>query len=358
MNRLARNPEILICWKDGRLLVENLGGGDRFFVSPETILLLDVFDPPRSPEAAARAFPNHDRDSVLRGSRELVRCGLLVPENEARRRQSRIRAWKENLASAYYHVASRDIRFPNNPTTIERSLRSVSEARRPRLRKRYPGAERRVLPDASAPGTGEGLERVLAARRTVRNFSRKPVVLDDFATLVRGTWGRTGWLDGGPLGRLAVKTSPSAGALHPVECYILAWNVRGLPPGLYHYDVGPDELRRLRRGDFREAAVKAASGQGWVRRSAFLCIMTAVFERTLWKYDFESAYRVVWLDAGHLAQTFCLLATSRGLGPFTTAAIQDSYIEKLIGLDGIKEFPVYLCGAGVPAKRLRSPRSG
>jgi SagB-type dehydrogenase family enzyme len=111
-------------------------------------------------------------------------------------------------------------------------------------------------------------------------------------------------------------------------------------------------LKRLRSGDFRKEAARAASGQSWVQRAAFLCVMTAVFQRTLWKYETESAYRVLWLDAGHLAQTFCLLATSRGLGPFTTAAIQDSYIEKLIGLDGIKEFPVYLCGAGVPAKKL------
>jgi SagB-type dehydrogenase family enzyme len=358
LNRLARNPEILICWKDGRLLVENLEGGDRFFVSPETILLLDVFDPPRSPEAAARALSDHDRDSVLRGSRELVRRGLLVPEKEVRRRQSRIRAWKENLASVYYHVASRDIRFPNSPTTIERSLHSVAEARRPRRFKRYPAAERRNLPDVSAPKTGEGLERVLAARRTVRNFSREPVALDDFASVVRGTWGQTGWVVGGPFKRLPVKTSPSAGSLHPIECYVLAFNVSGLSRGLYHYDVGADELRCLRRGDLRDAAVKAASGQRWIGRSAFLCVMTAVFERTLWKYQFESAYRVLWLDAGHLAQTFCLLATARGLGPFTTAAIQDSYIEKLIGLDGVKEFPVYLCGAGLPAKRLRPSLSG
>jgi nitroreductase len=57
------------------------------------------------------------------------------------------------------------------------------------------------------------------------------------------------------------------------------------------------------------------------------------------------------MEAGHLAQTFCLLATARGLGPFTTAAIQDTFLEKLIGLDGIREFPVYLCGAGVPESK-------
>jgi SagB-type dehydrogenase family enzyme len=129
---------------------------------------------------------------------------------------------------------------------------------------------------------------------------------------------------------------------------VLAWNVRGLAPGLYHFDVGGGELRRLRSGDLRAEAVRAASGPRWVARAAFVCVMTAVFARTFWKYQLESAYRVLWLDAGHLGQTFSLLATARGLGPFTTAALQDTAIEKLLRLDSAKEFPVYLCGAGVP----------
>ena len=358
MDRLARNPEILICWSGGRLLVENLGNGKSTFVSPETILLLDLFERARSVETAARSLREYERESVLRSIRQLVRLGFLIPEGEARRRRSRLRAWKENLASAYYHVASRDIQFPKSHAAIERSFHAVAEKRRPARFKRYRAAARRRLPAGSPPESAVGLERILSARRTVRDFSRDPVSFRDLASVVRGTWGRTGWLDGGPLGSLPIKTSPSAGSLHPVECYVLAWNVSGLAEGLYHYDVRANDLRRLRGGDLRDAAVKAASGQTWVKRAAFLCVMTAVFERTLWKYEFESAYRVVWLDAGHLAQTFCLLATARGLGPFTTAAIQDSFLEKLIGLDGIKEFPVYLCGAGVPAKRRRSSLSG
>ena len=76
--------------------------------------------------------------------------------------------------------------------------------------------------------------------------------------------------------------------------------------------------------------------------------MTAVPQRLFWKYPSAGAYRLLFLDAGHLAQTFCLLATALGLGPFTTAAIRHSRIEKLLGLDGIGEFPIYVCGAGVP----------
>jgi SagB-type dehydrogenase family enzyme len=177
----------------------------------------------------------------------------------------------------------------------------------------------------------------------------------DFGALIRGTWGQTGWLMGGLLGRAPTRTSPSSGALQAIECYVLAWNVRGLRPGVYHYDVPGDALRLLRRKNPRDHAVEAASGQLWVNGAAFLCIMTGVFSRRLWKYQLENSYRSLWLDAGHLAQTFTLLATARGLGSFTTAAIQHTKVERLLGLDGINEFPVYLCGAGVPDPKRRWP---
>lgn len=77
--------------------------------------------------------------------------------------------------------------------------------------------------------------------------------------------------------------------------------------------------------------------------------MTAVFPRVLWKYRFSHAYRVVLLDAGHLCQTFCLVATWLGLAPFCTAAFADSLIEKDLRLDGIMESPLYLAGVGMPA---------
>lgn len=351
MDRLIRNPDLLISWSEGELFVEDLHSGEVFSVSPETILLLDSFNGPRNASAAADSLPDYDRGSVLRSIGRFRRLGLLIPEREGRRRLSRIEAWNQNLASAQYHLASRDIRYVTSPAAVYRVLQSRLAAERPPPRfKRYRAAKGRRLPVGPAPEKARVLEQVLAARRTVREFARTPVPLADLAAIVRGTWGRTGWLDAGEFGRLPLKTSPSGGCLHPIECYVLAWNVSELPAGLYHYDVASDELRRLRSGDLRSEAVRVASGQRWVGRAAFLCVMTAVFERTLWKYQIESAYRVLWLDAGHLAQTFCLLATSRGLGPFTTAAIQDTFVENLIGLDGVKEFPVYLCGAGVPAR--------
>jgi len=350
--RLVRAPDLLICWKRGQLFIEQLQEGQSIRSSPAVIELLNLFTRPREAGEAARRCPGYERSSVLNAITDLARLRLLISEGEAERRTSRLTAWRRNLASVYYHVAARDIPFLRG-RQVDRWEKRLASKRRPARFKRYHSPIRISVPKPRSVYLETGtLLKVLKQRRTVREFRREAIKIEELTLLIRGTWGQTGWLDAESLGRFIVKSSPSAGALHPIECYVLAWSVRGLSPGLYHYDVSSSELRRLRSGDFRTAAIEAASGQRWVANGAFLCVMTAVFERTLWKYELENAYRVVWLDAGHLAQTFCLLATSLGLGPFTTAAIQDSYIEKLIGLDGIKEFPVYLCGAGVPAKKL------
>lgn len=356
MALLARNPELLLHWSRDGLRVQDLRTDLAVGVSTDLVALLDVFERPLSPESAARRLPRYQASSILRGIRRLRRLGLLLPAAEARRRESRLRVWKGNLAAALHHSASRDKPYLQGEAAIGRYLaRHVASQPRPARYKHYPGGARIRLPrSGERHADAEALQRVLHARRTVRQFSRRPVELAQLAAVVRGTWGETGWLDGGLLGRLTAKTSPSAGGLHPIECYVLAWNVRALPPGLYHYDVRGDELRRLKAGNLRRQAVRAAAGQSWIGGAAFLCVMAAVFTRTLWKYADEVAYRTLWLDAGHLCQSFDLLATSLGLGAFQTAALQDSFLEGLIGLDGVKEFPLYLCGAGVPRPPSRS----
>jgi SagB-type dehydrogenase family enzyme len=357
VRRLLRNPDLLAGWNAGRLLVKDLSRQRDVLASPEVFALLDLFSKPRTPGEAADALPDFERRSVLRSVRRLARIGLLLPAPEARRRVSRLSAWKQNFASAQYHVACRDMRYVAGGEATERYLQQhVVPQRRPLRFKRYGAAARVRLPNTDPRGGVDGtLGKVLGARRTARNFARDSVALEDLAAVLRGTWGKAGVIDAGSLGMLTLKTSPSAGALHPIECYVLAWNVAGLAPGIYHYDVAGDELRRLARRDraqVRRAAVRSASGQRWIGGAAFLCVMTAVFGRTLWKYQVESAYRVLWLEAGHLAQTFALLATARGLGSFGLDGLQDSFIEEQIGLDGVTEFPVYLCGAG-----RRAPRS-
>ena len=133
--------------------------------------------------------------------------------------------------------------------------------------------------------------------------------------------------------------------------------VKGLARGLYHYHCLDHRLERLKSIRTVERAVEYTAGQEYMRCASALFLMTAVFPRVMWKYRFSRAYRVVLLDAGHLCQTFCLVATWLGLAPFCTAALNDSLIEKDLGLDGIRESVLYVAGVGLPAEgKLRSSR--
>src|SRR5438128_12429219 len=91
----------------------------------------------------------------------------------------------------------------------------------------------------------------------------------------------------------------------------------------------------------REKAWLYCARQHFVRDAAALFLMTAVFRRTMWKYQHARAYRVVLLDAGHLCQTFCLVATWLGVAPFCTAALKYTLIEEVFGIDVIGESVLY-----------------
>ena len=134
----------------------------------------------------------------------------------------------------------------------------------------------------------------------------------------------------------------------------MALRVKGLRVGLYHYQPATHHLERISTNASREKAWLYCARQHFVRNAAALFLMTAVFPRTMWKYHHARAYRVVLLDAGHLCQTFCLVATWLGLAPFCTAALKDTLIEKDLGIDGIRESVLYIAGVGFPAISARA----
>ena len=352
MSRLVRNPDLLLGWKGPHLFIEDLRHKQSSRASSPLVAVLDLFAAPCSAIEAARRLPGFERGSVVRTVRALARAGLLMPAADLRKRPSLVESWKGNLGAAIYHVASRDRRYLRSRIAVDRFLAKKLLGRpRPAPFKRYARKPLLRLPPTgslSRPARSVGSS---PNGRTVREFSARPVALDDLSLVLGGTWGRTGWLDGGALGPLVTKTSPSAGALHPIECYVLAWNVAGLAPGLYHYDVPSHGLRRLRRGDFRADAVEAASGQSFVGRGGVRCVMTAVFSRTLWKYEDEIDLQGALARRGAPGPDFLPAGDVERPRSLQTAALQDSFIESLIGLDGVSEFPLYMCGAGVPAKR-------
>ena len=218
---------------------------------------------------------------------------------------------------------------------------SLDWSKKPDTYKKYPSEMviqlSRQFPDQSPPFT-----EILKKRRSVRAFSSKPLDLADLSFLL---WASTG-IRRSEHG-YDFRTVPSAGALYPIETYVIINRVEGLEKGLYHYDIQSHALERLKVGDFAEEAAHAALEQEVCVEAPVVFIWTAVFERSKWKYR-ERAYRYVYLDAGHIGQNLALSATSIGLGSCQIGAFFDEEINKIVGVDGIRESAVYLSVVGHP----------
>jgi SagB-type dehydrogenase family enzyme len=155
------------------------------------------------------------------------------------------------------------------------------------------------------------------------------------------------WVTVPPADKVALKTSPSGGARHAVEVYTLAWGIKGLPKGLYHYVPDNHELELVRgRLDQRQVPIYLPFGDYWSAACAVV-FFSAAYERELWRYPYSRAYRAPLVEAGHLCQTFCLMATSLNLAPFCAMGLADTAIERDLGIDGITESVLYAAGVGI-----------
>jgi SagB-type dehydrogenase family enzyme len=174
----------------------------------------------------------------------------------------------------------------------------------------------------------------------VRRFRDAPLAEAEFSQLLWAAQGITR-----ATSDFAFRTAPSAGALYPVETYVVVHFVAGVESGVYHYAVERHELDQLKVGDFRAAVYRAALDQEIAYSANVVFIWTAVFERSKWKYQ-QRAYRYVYLDAGHIAQNLALGAVALRLDSCQIAAIYDDEANALLGVDGVEESTIYMTAVG------------
>jgi SagB-type dehydrogenase family enzyme len=203
----------------------------------------------------------------------------------------------------------------------------------------------------------ETLRGALRDRRTHRRFAVGTIDVRALGTLLGVTFGVQAWAqtEEGPL---ALKTSPSGGARHSLEAYIWARHVEGLPAGLYHYRPADHALTRLEQAPAPGSVTRWLPQQAGYEGAGVVVVLTSVLARVAWRYRNARAYRVVLIEAGHLAQTFCLTATALGLAPFCTGALADSAIEGDLGLDGLDQPVIYSVGVGRVAPGDWQPHDG
>ncbi len=206
------------------------------------------------------------------------------------------------------------------------------------------------LPDPQLDGRCS-LEKALASRRSVRLFSRDALSLVEVSQLVWAAQGVTlksgpppGWSWGSWQG--GKRTAPSAGALYPLELYLLAGNIEGLRPAVYKYKPQTHELLAVEAGDKRRALARAALGQNWMDDVPCVFVIAAVYKRTEVKYR-ERAPRYVHMEAGHAVENICLQSVALGLGSTMVGAFNDEEVKSLLRMPE-EEQPLAIVPVGKP----------
>jgi len=180
------------------------------------------------------------------------------------------------------------------------------------------------------------IEEALLERRSIRQYTGEPLTLQEVSQLL---WAGQGITD--PRG---LRTAPSAGALYPLEIYVVVGDVENLAEGVYRYEPVEHELVKILEGDKRTDLATAALGQSSVSDAAIDIVVTAVYERTTVKYG-ERGIRYVHIEVGHAAQNMCLQATAMDLGIVTVGAFDDQQVKEVLNLPE-DEQPLYTIPAG------------
>jgi putative peptide maturation dehydrogenase len=285
----------------------------------------------------------------------LLELGLLVsdaPEGAAiRERDDVLRSQHWRPLSATAHMFSRwgDMRVDKGMQfpSFEELVESYGLPPAPAIERGPAGGAALMLP----PPERSGLDDTLFRRYTGRNFDAAATLpLATAARLLQRAFGSQGQREMAPDAFVLKKLSPSAGGLHPTEAYVLAQRVEGVAPGLYHYHPVHHALEPLAAMDTTqtaELAMRMVADQDWFVDAPMMVVLAARVERNFWKYrNHAKAYRALLLDAGHLSQTFYLLATEAGMPAFVTAAVNEIDIERAFGLDPLKDMVVAVCGCG------------
>ena len=181
------------------------------------------------------------------------------------------------------------------------------------------------------------VEEAIKTRRSIRTYEKAPLSLQHLSQML---WAAQGITSAG-----GYRTAPSAGALYPLELYVVAGEVEGLTPGVYRYHPQGHKITLKIEDDPRIALARASVMQNWMAKAPAILVITAFYSRTAVKYG-SRAKRYVHMEVGHAAQNIYLQATSLNLGTVMVGAFMDTAVKEILSLKKA-EAPLAIMPIGV-----------
>jgi SagB-type dehydrogenase family enzyme len=187
--------------------------------------------------------------------------------------------------------------------------------------------QRISLPDPRTTGD-MSLEAALKRRRSVRAYTPAALRLEEVSQLL--------WAAQGITGRGGLRTAPSAGALYPLEVYLVSGEVEGLAQGIYRYMPLGHQLQKVAARDCRPELASAALGQEFVRDAAVSIVVAAVYRRMAITYG-ERSRRYIDTEVGCVSENVSLQAAALNLGTVIVGAFYDAQVQQVVGLRSDEE---------------------
>lgn len=197
-----------------------------------------------------------------------------------------------------------------------------------------------ILPEPRR--TGEtSLEETIQRRRSRRDFGDQALTLDRVSQILWAAQGITDEAQG-------FRAAPSAGALYPLEIYLVIKDqgVEGLEPGVYHYFPEGHRLQVRVKEDIYSEFAQACLGQEAVVQAPASLVVTAEYGRTTGKYG-ERGKRYVEIEVGHVGQNIYLQAEALELGTCAIGAYNDEEVSRILTLPAERR-PLYIMPLGHP----------
>ena len=199
------------------------------------------------------------------------------------------------------------------------------------------------LPSPSLKGT-VSVEETMATRRSQRKFLNDGVTIENISQILWAAYGVTKPLDF-PQTRGGFRTAPSAGALYPLELYLLVGNIKGIEPGVYKYNAQNHSIIRVIAKDVKKELAVASYNQKMIEAAPACLFYSAIYSRMTKKYGERGRERYVCMDLGHSAQNVYLQAEALHLGTCAIGAFVDASVKTIMQLPEEEE-PLYMMPIG------------
>jgi len=265
--------------------------------------------------------------------------------------------WGWDELSKIFHIGTKNIPCEHVPQNIHEWSRHYLDHCNEVLAASTPGSELTHRPASElitlpAPSglPVDSLANALVSRKTCRSFTGEAMSLGDISTLLYLSLGylkeREDAIDETVAEGLgARRSSPSGGGLNACEGFLHVQNVDDLEPGVYAYHPADHALSFVNTLPGSPLG-QLLCGQHFINNLPAGLFISARFDKLWWKYQHSRAYRMAYVEAGHISQTFQLVATALGLSTWLTGALTDDQVEKLLGLEDSAEQPLFFVGCG------------